>query len=220
MRVSPVDAYLTELDARLRGPRHRKRDLLQEAADHLVDATEANEANGLTRTEAEREAVREFGDTGTIAPAYQAILSVDQSRRLGIALLVVMAVQPFAWAGWHAAIGPNAAAAHGSLADRLDDLVELTGLITIAFASFAVVGCRIGLRFLGIREWMLRLALTGALISSLLIVAISAAMLATGGPITAAAVGFVAAVVWIPLTSTAVASVLALHAVDAAAESD
>lgn len=211
--MSAVDRYLADLDASLRGSRRRKGDLLHEAADHLVDATEAHESAGLSRQDAERRAVREFGDTATVAPGYQAILSVEHNRRLGIWLFVVVLAQPFAWGGWNSAdVGP----ADGPVAARLDDLVETAGLVALAFAAFVVVGCGLALRVLGVREWLLRLTATSSLVSSVLIAAISVAMYATSSPGGALALAFISVVVWIPMSVIAVRSVVALRAVDAA----
>lgn len=206
--MSPVDSYLVALDASLHGSRRRKRDLLREAADHLVDATEANEAAGLSREEAERRAVHDFGDTATVAPAYQAILSVEQSRRLAVWLFLVILAQPFAW-------DARDDATTDGLPATLNELIELSGMVSILFAVLAVVGCGVAVRFVGVREWLLRLSLTSALVSSVLIASISAALLLTTGPVTPGRIGFISLIVWVPMGAIAVGSVLGLRAVDA-----
>ncbi|MGH3358341.1 MAG: permease prefix domain 1-containing protein [Nocardioidaceae bacterium] len=213
--MSVLDSYIAELDAALHGSRRRRRDLLREAQDHLIDAADAHLAAGLPPEEAEHRAVREFGDAAMVAPAYQAILSVEQSRRLGVWLFLVVLVQPFAWGAWNT----NAADESGSsVSARLDALVEISGLAAMAFATLAVVGCGVAVRIIGVREWLLRLVLTSALVSSVLILAISVAMFAASGTVTALAVGYISVVVWIPMSVIAVASLLALRAVAGASE--
>ena len=59
----PVEPYLAELSRALAGPRRRKADLMAEARDSLVDATEAYEADGLRRGEAAERAVAETSAT-------------------------------------------------------------------------------------------------------------------------------------------------------------
>lgn len=211
--VSAVDCYLADLDASLRGPRRRKRDLLREAGDHLTDATEAYEGAGLARDDAERRAVLDFGDTSAVAPAYQAILSVDRSRRVGIALFLVVLAQPFAWGLRNSAVSDPTAS---PLAASLDGYVEISGVAALVFATVAVVASGIGVRFVGVRESVLRFALVSALVSSVLIAAISIAMFSVSGSLAPTALGFVSLVVWIPMTVIAVSSLAALRAVDAA----
>ncbi len=66
---TPVEIYLTELSRALQGPRRRRADLMAEARDSLEDATEAFEADGLDRYEAEQQAVADFGDLTRWFPA-------------------------------------------------------------------------------------------------------------------------------------------------------
>ncbi|ACZ88008.1 permease prefix domain 1-containing protein [Streptosporangium roseum] len=75
--TSVIDDYVDRLYRMLKGPSHAKRDLLAEARDGLLDATEALERRGLGRVEAERRAVREFGLLSEIAHGYQRELSVQ-----------------------------------------------------------------------------------------------------------------------------------------------
>ncbi|HEX3623404.1 MAG TPA: permease prefix domain 1-containing protein [Acidimicrobiales bacterium] len=70
---SPIDAYLDALLVALRStaPRHA-RQLLAEAEAHLRDAADDAVAAGMTRADAEADAVRRFGPVGGVAAAEQA----------------------------------------------------------------------------------------------------------------------------------------------------
>ena len=83
----PVDAYLADLDAALRGPRRVREDLLAEARDGLADAVDAYEAAGCDPAEARRRALEEFGDVAAVAPEYQRELTAAQGRRTALAAL-------------------------------------------------------------------------------------------------------------------------------------
>ncbi|MCC5580394.1 hypothetical protein IMZ11_32725 [Microtetraspora sp. AC03309] len=95
--ASVIDDYVTGLARSLRGPWRVKRDLMAEARDGLVDATEALEADGLPRSEAERLAVEEFGAIGEIAPAYQEELAVGQGRRTALLLFLSVPLTTLMW---------------------------------------------------------------------------------------------------------------------------
>lgn len=82
--ATPIERYLARLGSALRGPRATKRDLLVEARDALVDATQAYTSQGPDREVGERRAVAEFGDLETIASAYQAELGLTQARRTSL----------------------------------------------------------------------------------------------------------------------------------------
>ncbi|MCD5311248.1 permease prefix domain 1-containing protein [Kineosporia babensis] len=90
-------SYLGELDAALTGPRRLKRDLLQEAADHLDDATEALVEAGHAPSEARARAESDFGPVAEVADAYAGTLAVASARRTVGLLLFVLSFQPFLW---------------------------------------------------------------------------------------------------------------------------
>jgi hypothetical protein len=85
-----VEEYLSGLSARLIGPGRAKRELLAEARDGLVDATEAYLDAGLPRAEAGRLAVRDFGGYRQVVPSYQTELAVSQGRRTALLVAVTM----------------------------------------------------------------------------------------------------------------------------------
>jgi len=133
-RVSEVDRYVAGLGAALRGPRRLKLDLLAEAHDSLVDATEAYRALGDDDAAAQRRAVTEFGELAEIVPGYQAELAVAQGRRT--ALLIVLALPllhlltPLIW--WHSPwSGSPDDPAYLRLAESFDGLT-LAGFVLAA----------------------------------------------------------------------------------------
>jgi hypothetical protein len=138
-----IDAYIAELQGSLRGPRRVRTDLVIEARDSLVDAAEAYESRGIDRRDAERRAVRDFGDVQTIASDYQAELGIAQTRRTALLILLIIgaqgAITEIAWrlvAGlgwtWH----PSPAYA------LLARLVDWVGLLTVVAAAVTVILCR------------------------------------------------------------------------------
>jgi hypothetical protein len=86
-----IDDYVLTLDRRLAGPRRAKRDLLTEARDSLVDATEAYEAAGVAPEEAAARAVAEFGPPARIAGEFQIELAAGIARRLAVLVAIIPA---------------------------------------------------------------------------------------------------------------------------------
>lgn len=127
---TPVESYLAELSRALSGPRRRKADLMAEAHDHLVDATEAFEADGLSRLDAEREAVHDFGDLRDVVPGYRAELGIAQGRRTAVMLCLVLLAQPIVWQEgvWAWTQHPETANAFAAL---MNQLVMVVGMLAI-----------------------------------------------------------------------------------------
>jgi len=73
-----VDAYLSELNRELRMRWTPSARFLEETRGHLTDAIAAGERKGLSREEAEREALARFGSPGVVAARFAA----ERSRRL------------------------------------------------------------------------------------------------------------------------------------------
>lgn len=176
-----IDAYLTDLGAALRGPRRAKSDLLAEARDHLVDAAQQYERDGLERPAAERAATADFGELAEIVPAYQAELGLTQGRRTALALLCMSAAQPFVW-------GHAFQWVSGNSADQLkdaDELVENLGGMTILLALLAVLAYRFGMRHPKIRTKLAQVTGIGALGACALLASASVVLTAwTGGSLT------------------------------------
>lgn len=126
--VDVIDDYLSGLDRRLVGPRRAKADLLAEARDSLVDATEAYAVRGVA--DAQARAVAEFGTYLQVAPAYQAELAATQGRRtalfVAVALPLLHLLAPLMWTGspWS---GQPRGAGYFSLTDAFDYLSMVGG---------------------------------------------------------------------------------------------
>lgn len=175
---TPVDTYLAALSRSLAGPRRRKADLLAEARDHLADATEALEADGLDRYDAEREAVADFGDLDDVVPGYRAELAVSQSRRTAMMLLLALMIQPIvwmkgAWAWNQEPVDPSV------LNSFLQEFVRAVGTIAIAGAVLAVVAAGVGMRFPVVREHVSRVTAYFAQANAVVIAVTSLGMAST-----------------------------------------
>lgn len=96
-----IDRYADGLAAALRGPRRLRADLVAEARDSLLDATEAHIEAGLPPAVAAQRAVAEFGRHREIVPGYQRELAAAQGKRtvlwLATALPLLHASAPLMW---------------------------------------------------------------------------------------------------------------------------
>jgi hypothetical protein len=200
---TPVDEYLAALRKSLTGPRRRRADLLAEARDHLTDATEAFEADGLGRYDAEREAVADFGDLAEVVPGYRAELAISQSRRTAMLLFLALIIQPIVWqeGAWSWNQDPAAA---GALNDFLQSFVRTVGMLAIAGAVLAVIGAGIGLRHPVVRDHLSRVTAFFALASAVVISLIGVLMATTSGrPVGALDLAVVGSFVVLPLAFVA-----------------
>ncbi|MFC7480892.1 permease prefix domain 1-containing protein [Luedemannella flava] len=68
--ATPLDRYLADLAARLRGPRAARTRVLAEVRDGLADTIDTHLAGGMTPDAAAAAAIGEFGDPATIASAF------------------------------------------------------------------------------------------------------------------------------------------------------
>lgn len=153
---TPVETYVAGLARALTGPRRRKDDLLAEARDGLIDATEAYEADGLSRREAEQHAVEDFGALDEVVPGYRAELGFAQGRRTAVLLTVVMLAQPIIW---HESVwrwNPADDAAPGSFLAFLDVFVRYAGKTAILGAVLALLACGVGVRYTVVRTKAIR----------------------------------------------------------------
>lgn len=173
-----IDDYVAELERTLAGPHGPKRDLVVEARDSLVDAAEALEAEGMSREEAERRAVEEFGPVPAIAPAYQVELTVSAGRRLGLLMLISLPALVLMWGAiWHfqpaAATQWSARPGWYMTASRLLDVLQLAAGLYGGLALLALgrgtrwVSPRLVTRSLGLAVWLMLplTALLGTLLS-------------------------------------------------------
>ena len=132
-----LDDYVAGLAGALRGPRRLRGDLVAEARDSLVDATEAYAADGCPQDVAQRRAVDEFGSYAQVLPGYQAELAVAQARRttlmFAVALVALRCLTPVLWHG-----GPSANSGFLLVADGFDYLA-LAGAVA-ALAARLLLG--------------------------------------------------------------------------------
>jgi hypothetical protein len=160
----PVETYLTGLGRALRGPRRRKADLMAEARDSLVDATEAYEADGLSPVEAAERAVADFGDLDEVVPGYRSELGIAQGRRTAVLLLLVMMAQPIIWQEglWAWNQHPDS---DSPIVIFLNQLVMLTGGLSIAGGILVLIATGVGLRYPAVREHATKATARFALLS-------------------------------------------------------
>lgn len=195
----PVEQYLTGLSRALQGPRRRKADLMAEARDSLVDATEAYEADGCGPREAAERAVADFGDLAVVVPGYRSELAIAQGRRTAVLLVGVLLAQPIVWLegvwSWNQEpVSTNA------IVLLLNQLVQLVGMLSMVGSVLALIATGIGLRFPVVRDRATKLTARFALLScasvsliGLLLAATSATVHGNGGAGLAAVGAFVIA---------------------------
>lgn len=190
-----MDAYLAELAAALRGPRRAKAELLAEARDSLVDATEAYAHEGHDRESAERAAVRDFGTLDEVVPGYQAELGWAQARHTTLLVLFVFAAQPFVWGIAFHRVTDTTAAEPDAAVDRL---VENLGGVTILVALLAVLGYRVGMRRPAVRDRITRSTGIAGLVVSTVFIALGTLLTVRAGADPLWTAGFlVAPMAWI-----------------------
>jgi len=143
-----IEAYIADLDRNLRGPSRTKRDILTEARDSLVDATDSYQKAGLDPLDAERRAVAEFGDVAEIAPGYQTELGLAQSRRTAWVVIATLVLQTVVWDNLLPAVFSERPVAAGSLAEIVDTSLEWLGGVFWAAAFTMLIVTGIGSRHL------------------------------------------------------------------------
>lgn len=179
---TPIDAYIARLDAALPGPRRKKADLLTEARDGLIDATEALEADGLSRSDAERQAIEDFGEIGEILPDYRAELGYAQGRRTAILMAATIMIQPIVWLDdtwlW------NRDPAHDADPAQLwlNGFVENAGAVTLCLAVVVLVATGFGLRYPAVRGVVTKVTGVVGLLTSALIGSTAIVMALLGNP--------------------------------------
>lgn len=164
----PVESYLTGLSRALHGPRRRKADLMAEARDSLVDATEAFEADGLSPREAAERAVEDFGDLAEVVPGYRSELGIAQGRRTAILLFGVMIAQPIVWLEntWSWTQHPDSDIAAVAI---LNQLVQVVGTLSMVGSVLVLIATGLGLRYPVVRERATKLTAQFALSSCVLV---------------------------------------------------
>src|SRR5580693_2610677 len=85
-----IENYLEQLGRELSFDRSLSRCVRQEVEDHLWEAVAADPMRD--RLEAERRAVANFGDPHVIAAQFAVVSLTKQTRRAGVAIILVIAV--------------------------------------------------------------------------------------------------------------------------------
>lgn len=173
--MDPIDAYLVELAAALRGPSRLKADLLQEARDSLVDARDAEITRGAVPAVAAQRAIVDFGTPRRVAPGFQTELDLAQARRAAWLLLVGIAVQPVVWDVLWPLVGHGQAVASGRLL-VVEELVRWAGTAAFVAAAVGLLATSIGQRWAVLRPKVVPLTGTLALAAAATISALGVVM--------------------------------------------
>lgn len=205
--ADPRPDYLARLDAALVGPARTRRSLVQEAADHLDDATAALVAVGYDEDAAARRAVEEFGSVREVASAFQTTLAVASSRRTSWLLLVVLGYQPFLWdSGLELASETHALRPDFWLVGALDAVIETGGAITLIGAVVAIVLTGIGNRWWAAGRATARASALFALVSCAFVPVTCVVMSLAAGGSTAGFWAEVFALMMLPLGAVALSA--------------
>ncbi|WFE38374.1 permease prefix domain 1-containing protein [Micromonospora sp. WMMD998] len=141
-----VEDRLRELSGRLHGPSRLKADLLTEARHALEDAAEAYREGGLSRAEAERRAVAEFGGVAQLAPGFQAELAAGALRGLALRTLavaaVLMAAGDLTWHGSSWSAGPRPPAAYLLLSASMHGIWGTVAGLALAGLALGALAAR------------------------------------------------------------------------------
>ena len=97
MTGRPVDAYLRQVAASMRGPAHARTDILAELRSGLLDAADAHRSAGLSPGAAAVAAITEFGDPGQVADAFRPHLAMKQARRVALTLVITGPLVGLLW---------------------------------------------------------------------------------------------------------------------------
>ncbi|MFF8956074.1 permease prefix domain 1-containing protein [Streptomyces sp. NPDC014894] len=165
-----VEEYVTALAAAVHGPARVKARMVEEIRDGLAETVAARTREGMSRPEAARHAIREFGTVEELAPGWQAELTVAAARHaarsaaLALPLLLLCGVLAYGASGgqgWGlrllavhlAAVAAVAAllaagtpavtgvfARRRSVPSRLPLVVAWTGTATAMATALAVLG--------------------------------------------------------------------------------
>lgn len=141
-----ISHFLRELESAIPGRSPAKRDLLDEARDGLVDATEAYEQCGRSEVEAAGLALRDFGPVAVVAPDFRREVSMRQCRDTARRMWVTFVVLFCCWQAALASPGFGEPSATISLwATSLAGVWALTSLVgVVGFLATGRLGARAG----------------------------------------------------------------------------
>jgi hypothetical protein len=94
---SALERYLADISVLLPGPPGAWADLVAELRSGLLDAVDAHQSAGYSRSQAEQAAMGEFGDAAVVAGGFRGELAARQARRVAGALLASGPVTGLLW---------------------------------------------------------------------------------------------------------------------------
>jgi HAAS len=179
--TSVLERYVTELSARLRGPRGTRTRVLAEIHDGLTEAIDAHLADGRPPDAAASAAIAEFGDPATVARSFAAELATASARRT---IATFIATGPLVGIWWLLLLHP-APWRSGVLAALI--AIPALPLVALAIATAAGTFATTGRLMRWLPETPASQALTAAtaiatlcLAADLTVLAVLAAHLTTG----------------------------------------
>lgn len=190
---SPVDAYLRDLAARLRGPRRRCQQILAELRDGLHHAIADHVTAGLAEDHAVTAAVAQFGTPQAVADAFAGELATAYARR-AIAWYIVTGPLVGIW--WLLLLQPHPwRIGVAALLAAIPVIPLILVVIATAAGTFATTGRLI--------RWLPEASPRRALTASITI-----ASLALAGDLTVVAIYAQSDIPWQPLALLATAASL------------
>ncbi|MDA3645858.1 permease prefix domain 1-containing protein [Saccharopolyspora indica] len=86
----PVEHYVADLSAALRGPARAKARMIDEIRDGLAETIAAHSDHGVPHDQAVERALREFGTVDELVPSCQQELTIAQTRVTAAKLVIVV----------------------------------------------------------------------------------------------------------------------------------
>jgi hypothetical protein len=126
-----IEAYLTEVGARMSGPPYARRDILAELRSGLLDAIDGHRVAGEPADAAAEAAITEFGDPRQVADAFRPHLAMKHARRVALTLIITGPLVGLLWIA--AAVASHITIAHAAPWHWL-------GAPPLSFAAFPVIG--------------------------------------------------------------------------------
>jgi hypothetical protein len=209
-----LERYLTELSARLRGPRDARTRVMAEIHDGLTEAIHAHLADGMPPDAAANAAIAEFGDPATVARSFASELATASARRT---IATFIATGPLVGIWWLLLLHP-APWRSGVLAALI--AIPALPLIALAIATAAGTFATTGRLMRWLPETPASRALTAAtaiatlcLAADLTVLGVLAAHLATGWrqSVPLIAVAATASILRIAAAIAAIRSTRAMH---------
>ncbi|KRE21737.1 permease prefix domain 1-containing protein [Agromyces sp. Soil535] len=133
-----IDAYLADLGARLHGPAHARRAVLEEIRTDLVDSVEQFTRQGMPEADAARVAVSDLGSAAVVADAFAGELAIVHARRM---LRILLITGPVVGVWWFILLAPDQWASYpGMLIAAIPALPIVAAAVATAIVVFATTG--------------------------------------------------------------------------------